>query len=68
MIGIDSIKPHYEIRVKDLDPETGEVYRDCPISIALEKQATVTIVNALNMTDEEPNRRYYFIHREEIKQ
>jgi hypothetical protein len=68
MIGIDSIKPHYEIRVKDLDPETGEVCRDWPISIALEKQATVTIVNALNTSAGDSNRRYYFIHREEIKQ
>jgi hypothetical protein len=66
MIGIDSIKPHYEIRVKDLDPETGEVCRDWPISITMEKFAAGTIVNALNIADEEPNRRYYFIHREEI--
>jgi len=61
---IDSIKPHYEIRVKDIDPDTGEVCRDWPIAIAMRKEAAGGIVNALNMADEEPNRSYYMLYKD----
>jgi len=68
MIGIDSIKPHYEIRARDIDPDTGDVSKDWPLAIAMKKEAAYLIVHAMNTTDDEPNRMYYALHREEIKQ
>lgn len=64
MIAIDSFKPHYEIRVLDTDPDTGECTH-WAMAITLEKQMAETITVSLNLTNEEPNRLYYFIHREE---
>ena len=65
MIGIDSIKPHYEIRAVDTDPDTGEC-RNWAMAITMEKQMAEAIVIALNLSNEEPNRLYSYIHREEI--
>ena len=66
MIGIDSIKPHYEIRAYDIDPDSGDVSKDWALAITLKKEAADLIVYAMNITDEEPNRMYYTLHREEI--
>jgi hypothetical protein len=66
MIAIDSFKPHYEIRARDIDPDTGDVSKDWALAIALQKEAADMIAYSLNITDEEPNRMYYVLHREEI--
>jgi len=66
MIGIDSIKPHYEIRARDTDPDTGDVSKDWALAIAIKKEAADMIAYSLNISDEEPNRMYYVLHREEI--
>ena len=67
MIGIDSIKPHYEIRAIDTDPDTGECTH-WAMAITLEKRMAEAITVSLNLTNEEPNRLYHFIYREEIIQ
>jgi hypothetical protein len=53
---IDHIKPHYEVRVVDTDPDTGDVSNDMPIALTTEKRIAYTIALSLNQTDEEPNR------------
>ena len=67
MIGIDSIKPHYEVRLIDTDPDTGEVSSDRPIALTTEKSVAHMIAASLNTTDEEPNRVYYTKARNEQK-
>lgn len=64
---IDHIKPHYEIRVLDTDPDTGDVCRDWPIALTTEKRVAHMIAASLNETDEEPNRLYYTKARNEQK-
>lgn len=59
MISIESIKEHWEVRYRDIDPDTGNTVNDKPVCISLDKQSAGGIVNALNLVDEEPNRRYY---------
>lgn len=61
MITLTNIKEHWEIRFKDIDPDTGDVINDLPMSISLDEQSAGSIVSALNLVDEEPNRRYYMI-------
>jgi predicted transcriptional regulator of viral defense system len=64
---IDHIKPHYEVRVVDTDPDTGDVSSDMPIALTTEKRIAYMIALSLNQTDEEPNRVYYTIARNEQK-
>jgi hypothetical protein len=58
---VDNTRSHYEVRFEDIDPDTGEASQDKLVAIVPELQAAGTMVNALNLADEEPNRRYYFI-------
>lgn len=59
MIRLESIREHWEVRYEDIDPDTGHVSNDKPIAISLDEQSAGSIVNALNLVDEEPNRMYY---------
>lgn len=64
---IDHIKPHYEVRIQDTDPDTGKVSNDRPITLTTEKSIAHMIALSLNTTDEEPNRVYYTKARNEQK-
>ena len=61
---IDYIKSHYEIRVKDIDPDTGEVYRDWPVALTKDVASASMIVYALTKCSEEPNRDFYMVYRD----
>lgn len=63
---VDSIKPHYEIRIKDIDPDTGKVCIDRAIALTSDEQSAGMITQALNLTDQEPNRSYYSVYRAPI--
>lgn len=64
---IDHINPHYEIRLKDIDPDTGIVYRDIPIAMTTREDYAKAIQDAMNKSDEEPNREYYILAKNKRK-
>lgn len=63
---IDYIKSHYEVRMRDTDPDTGEVCRDWPIALTKDTSSAEMIANALNRCSYEPNRDFYTVYRDTI--
>lgn len=68
-----SIKEHYEIRFRDIDPDTGDISQDTPIAMTTDEDSAKWIVRALN-TDWfgyggpcDPNREFYILKQKEIK-
>lgn len=68
-----SIKEHYEIRFRDIDPDTGDISQDIPIAMSTDEGNAKWIVQALN-TDWfgiggpcDPNREFYILKQNEIK-
>jgi len=65
MIGIDSFKPHYEVRGKLIDPETEEVLEDRPYAITMEISDALYIATACNKYHRYPGSSFYVHFREE---
>lgn len=63
---IDHIKPHYEVRLKDTDPDTGEVFRDTPVAMTTREEFAEMITHALNRWSYEPNREFYILPRNKM--
>lgn len=64
---IDHIHQHWEIRFKDIDPDTGDISQDLPVAITTKEEYANTIMHALNRYSYEPNREYYVMTRNEQK-
>lgn len=54
-----TIREHWEVRYKDVDPDTGDISQDKPMALTLDIQHAANIALALNKVEEEPNREYY---------
>jgi len=63
---IDYIRSHYEVRAKDIDPDTGEISKDWPIAITRSNASADMIIYALNKCSDEPNREFYIVYRDTI--
>jgi hypothetical protein len=70
---LTSIKPHYEIRFRDIDPDTGDISQDMPIAMTMSEQNANWIRNALTYEwfsedgPNDPNREFYVYKQKEIK-
>ena len=53
------INDHWEVRVKDTDPDTGQEHSDQPIAISMNRKWAETICYSLNHACDEPNREFY---------
>jgi hypothetical protein len=60
------IKDNWEIRFKDIDPDTGVVTQDKLVAITGKEANAIYIVEALNRTSEEPNRDFYVKFSKEV--
>lgn len=65
MIGIDSFKPHYEVRGKLIDPDTNETIEDRPYAITMEIADALYIATACNKYQKYPSSSFYVHFREE---
>jgi hypothetical protein len=63
---IDSTKPHYEIRVRDSDPETGIVFRDKTIAVTTKEESAIDICKSMNHTNQDSHRDYYILSRNKM--
>lgn len=54
-----TIHEHWEVRVRDIDPDTGSTSQDKAIAITMSEQWAGIICRSLGQLDEEPNREYY---------
>jgi hypothetical protein len=63
---IDHIKPHFEIRVMDSDPETGIVFRDQPVAMTTSQDHALAIQYAMNQVELDSHRSYYILSRNKI--
>ena len=67
------IREHYEIRFKDIDPDTGDVSQDLPIALSMSENNARWVLEALTREwfdlngANDPNREFYIIKREDIK-
>jgi hypothetical protein len=64
---LESIKEHWEIRFKDIDPDTGFIETDEPIAITRSENYGKWIVDALSNSNLEPNREFYIFKINEIE-
>jgi hypothetical protein len=64
---LEKIKEHWEIRFKDIDPDTGDTIADTPIAITRSENYGEWIVQALSKINLEPNREFYIFKLNEIK-
>ena len=63
MVTYDEIVEHWEIRFRDIDPDTGLISRDIPMAITTIENYADLIAETLQRADESPNREYYVLHR-----
>lgn len=54
-----TIKQHWEVRFRDIDPDTGGVSTDKPIAITMSEAWSELICEALGKLNDEPNRDFY---------
>jgi hypothetical protein len=64
---LNNIKEHWEIRYKDIDPDTGDTVTNEPIAITRSENYGEWIVQALSKINLEPNREFYIFKLNEIK-
>lgn len=64
---VTTIKEHWEIRFKDIDPDTGDITQDKPIAMTTKIEYATGIMEALSKTMEDPNREFYIRKIDEIK-
>lgn len=64
MKSFDTIIEHWEIRFRDIDPDSGKVSQDIPLAITTVEDYAEMIKAALSAADNDsPNREYYVLHR-----
>lgn len=64
---VTAIKEHWEIRYKDIDPDTGNTIQDTGIAMSINLQHASNIIDALSKSMEDPNRVFYVKKVDEIK-
>ena len=64
---VTSVKEHWEIRFKDVDPDTGDITQDIPIAMSLDLEHASGIIDALSKAMEDPNREFYIRKIDELK-
>jgi hypothetical protein len=64
---LETIKEHWEIRYRDIDPDTGDTVTNEPIAITRSERYARWIIHALAEADLEPNREFYIFKLNEIK-
>lgn len=52
-------KLRYEIRFKDIDPDSGDISQDLHVCFASHEGTANYILDLINKNNEEPNRDYY---------
>jgi hypothetical protein len=64
---LEKIKEHWEIRFKDIDPDTGDTVTNEPIAITRSENYGEWIVDALSNSNLEPNREFFIFKINEIE-
>ena len=64
---LEKIKEHWEIRYRDVDPDTGDMVTNEPIAITRSERYARWIIHALAETDLEPNREFYIFRINQIE-